>query len=125
MNVKTKKAYPIYSYFEREKDYIISQKILFFMLLFMFIILILLNMKFIYKEVIEVAKAEFLLESVETTKYLEIENNNKRRLLADYSEFIIYNGYKEEKKAGGEKTGNKENKTFKAGREKGSNKTSK
>lgn len=98
MNVKTKKAYPIYSYFEREKDYIISQKISFFMLLFMFIILILLNMKFIYKEVTEVAKAEFLLESVETTKYLEIENNNKRRLLADYSEFIIYNGYKEEKK---------------------------
>jgi len=92
MNIKAKKAYPIHNYFEREKEYIKSKRISFFMLIILFLVLVVININFVSQKVLEVAKAEFLKESIETT---EINNQEKRRLLADYSEFIIYNGYKE------------------------------
>lgn len=98
MNIKAKKAYPIHNYFEREKEYIKSKRISFFMLIILFLVLFILNISFVSQKVLEVAKAEFLKESIETTEYIKINNQEKRRLLVDYSEFIIYNGYKEEKK---------------------------
>lgn len=98
MNIKAKKAYPIHNYFEREKEYIKSKRISFFMLIILFLVLVVINISFVSQKVLEVAKAEFLEESIETTEYIKINNQEKRRLLADYSEFIIYNGYKEEKK---------------------------
>lgn len=98
MNIKAKKAYPIHNYFEREKEYIKSKRISFFMLTILFLVLVVINISFVSQKVLEVAKAEFLEESIETTEYIKINNQEKRRLLADYSEFIIYNGYKEEKK---------------------------
>lgn len=98
MNIKAKKAYPIHNYFEREKEYIKSRRISFFMLIILFFILVIININFVSQKVLEVAKAEFLKESIETTEYIKINSHEKRRLLADYSEFIIYNGYKEEKK---------------------------
>lgn len=98
MNIKAKKAYPIHTYFEREKEYIKSKRISFFMLIIFFLVLVVINISFVSQKVLEVAKAEFLKESIETTEYIKINNQEKRRLLADYSEFIIYNGYKEEKK---------------------------
>lgn len=98
MNIKTKKAYPLYNCFEREKDYIKSKRLSFIMLLFVFAVLIIFNINFIVQEIVEVTKAEFLQENIENTEYIKINNQEKRRLLADYSEFIIYNGYKEEKK---------------------------
>lgn len=98
MNTKAKKAYPIHTYFEREKEYIKSKRISFFMLVILFLVLVVINISFVSRKVLEVAKAEFLKESIETTEYIKINNQEKRRLLADYSEFIIYNGYKEEKK---------------------------
>lgn len=98
MNIKAKKAYPIHTYFEREKEYIKSKRISFFMLTILFLVLVVINISFVSQKVLEVAKAEFLKESIETTEYIKINNQEKRRLLADYSEFIIYNGYKEEKK---------------------------
>lgn len=98
MNTKAKKAYPIHTYFEREKEYIKSKRISFFMLIILFLVLVVINISFVSRKVLEVAKAEFLKESIETTEYIKINNQEKRRLLADYSEFIIYNGYKEEKK---------------------------
>lgn len=98
MNIKAKKAYPIHTYFEREKEYIKSKRISFFMLIILFLVLVVINISFVSQKVIEIAKAEFLKESIETTEYIKINNQEKRRLLADYSEFIIYNGYKEEKK---------------------------
>lgn len=98
MNIKAKKAYPIHTYFEREKEYIKSKRISFFMLTILFLVLVVINISFVSQKVLEVAKAEFLKESIETTEYIKINNQEKRRLLADYSEFIIYNGYKEIKK---------------------------
>lgn len=98
MNIKAKKAYPIHNYFEREKEYIKSKRISFFMLTILFLVLVVINISFVSQKVLEVAKAEFLEESIETTEYIKINNQEKRRLLADYSEFIIYNGYKEIKK---------------------------
>lgn len=98
MNIKAKKAYPIHTYFEREKEYIKSKRISFFMLTILFLVLVVINISFVSQKVLEVAKAEFLEESIETTEYIKINNQEKRRLLADYSEFIIYNGYKEIKK---------------------------
>lgn len=98
MNIKAKKAYPIHNYFEREKEYIKSKRISFFMLIILFLVLVVINISFVSQNVIEIAKAEFIKESIETTEYIKINNQEKRRLLADYSEFIIYNGYKEEKK---------------------------
>ena len=98
MNIKAKKAYPIHNYFEREKEYIKSKRISFFMLIILFLVLVVINISFVSQKVLEVAKAEFLKESIETTEYIKINNQEKRRLLVDYSEFIIYNGYKEEKK---------------------------
>ncbi len=98
MNIKAKKAYPIHNYFEREKEYIKSKRISFFMLIILFFVLVIINISFVSQKVLEVAKAEFLKESIETTEYIKINNHEKRRLLADYSEFIIYNGYKEIKK---------------------------
>ena len=98
MNIKAKKAYPIHNYFEREKEYIKSKRISFFMLTILFLVLVVINISFVSQKVLEVAKAEFLKESIETTEYIKINNQEKRRLLADYSEFIIYNGYKEIKK---------------------------
>lgn len=98
MNIKAKKAYPIHNYFEREKEYIKSKRISFFMLTILFLVLVVINISFVSQKVLEVAKAEFLKESIETTEYIKINNLEKRRLLADYSEFIIYNGYKEIKK---------------------------
>lgn len=98
MNIKAKKAYPIHNYFEREKEYIKSKRISFFMLIILFLVLVVINISFVSQKVLEVAKAEFLEESIETTEYIKINNQEKRRLLADYSEFIIYNGYKEIKK---------------------------
>lgn len=98
MSIKAKKAYPIHNYFEREKEYIKSKRISFFMLIIFFLVLVVINISFVSQKVLEVAKAEFLKESIETTEYIKINNQEKRRLLADYSEFIIYNGYKEEKK---------------------------
>lgn len=98
MSIKAKKAYPIHNYFEREKEYIKSKRISFFMLTILFLVLVVINISFVSQKVLEVAKAEFLKESIETTEYIKINNQEKRRLLADYSEFIIYNGYKEEKK---------------------------
>ena len=98
MNIKAKKAYPIHTYFEREKEYIKSKRISFFMLIILFLVLVVINISFVSQKVLEVAKAEFLKESIETTEYIKINNQEKRRLLVDYSEFIIYNGYKEEKK---------------------------
>lgn len=95
MNIKAKKAYPIHTYFEREKEYIKSKRISFFMLIILFLVLVVINISFVSQKVLEVAKAEFLEESIETTEYIKINNQEKRRLLADYSEFIIYNGYKE------------------------------
>lgn len=95
MNIKAKKAYPIHTYFEREKEYIKSKRISFFMLTILFLVLVVINISFVSQKVLEVAKAEFLKESIETTEYIKINNQEKRRLLADYSEFIIYNGYKE------------------------------
>lgn len=95
MNIKAKKAYPIHTYFEREKEYIKSKRISFFMLIILFLVLVVINISFVSQKVLEVAKAEFLKESIETTEYIKINNQEKRRLLADYSEFIIYNGYKE------------------------------
>lgn len=95
MNIKAKKAYPIHNYFEREKEYIKSKRISFFMLTILFLVLVVINISFVSQKVLEVAKAEFLEESIETTEYIKINNQEKRRLLADYSEFIIYNGYKE------------------------------
>lgn len=95
MNIKAKKAYPIHNYFEREKEYIKSKRISFFMLTILFLVLVVINISFVSQKVLEVAKAEFLKESIETTEYIKINNQEKRRLLADYSEFIIYNGYKE------------------------------
>lgn len=95
MNIKAKKAYPIHNYFEREKEYIKSKRISFFMLIILFFVLVIINISFVSQKVLEVAKAEFLKESIETTEYIKINNQEKRRLLADYSEFIIYNGYKE------------------------------
>ena len=95
MNIKAKKAYPIHNYFEREKEYIKSKRISFFMLIILFLVLVVINISFVSQKVLEVAKAEFLKESIETTEYIKINNQEKRRLLADYSEFIIYNGYKE------------------------------
>lgn len=95
MNIKAKKAYPIHNYFEREKEYIKSKRISFFMLIILFLVLVVININFVSQKVLEVAKAEFLKESIETTEYIKINNQEKRRLLADYSEFIIYNGYKE------------------------------
>lgn len=95
MNIKAKKAYPIHTYFEREKEYIKSKRISFFMLTILFLVLVVINISFVSQKVLEVAKAEFLEESIETTEYIKINNQEKRRLLADYSEFIIYNGYKE------------------------------
>lgn len=95
MNIKAKKAYPIHNYFEREKEYIKSKRISFFMLIILFFVLVIINISFVSQKVLEVAKAEFLKESIETTEYIKINNHEKRRLLADYSEFIIYNGYKE------------------------------
>lgn len=98
MNIKAKKAYPIHNYFEREKEYIKSKRISFFMLIILFLVLVVINISFVSQKVLEVAKAEFLKESIDTTEYIKINNQEKRRLLVDYSEFIIYNGYKEEKK---------------------------
>lgn len=98
MNIKAKKAYPIHNYFEREKEYIKSKRISFFMLTILFLVLVVINISFVSQKVLEVAKAEFLEESIETTEYIKINNQEKRRLLADYSEFIIYNGYKKIKK---------------------------
>lgn len=98
MNIKAKKAYPIHNYFEREKEYIKSKRISFFMLTILFLVLVVINISFVSQKVLEIAKAEFLKESIETTEYIKINNQEKRRLLADYSEFIIYNGYKEIKK---------------------------
>ena len=90
MNIKAKKAYPIHNYFEREKEYIKSKRISFFMLTILFLVLVVINISFVSQKVLEVAKAEFLKESIETTEYIKINNQEKRRLLADYSEFIIY-----------------------------------
>lgn len=98
MNIKAKRAYPIYNYFEREKEYIKSRRISFFMLIIIFIVFFLLNLNLLSQKVLEITKAEFIQESIETNKFIQTKNIKKRRLLTDYSEFIIYQGYKEEKK---------------------------
>lgn len=95
MNTKAKKAYPIHNYFEREKEYIKSRRISFSMLTILFLLLVIINVNFVSQNVLDIAKAEFIKESIENTEYIKITNHEKRRLLADYSEFIIYNGYKE------------------------------
>lgn len=98
MNIKAKKAYPLYNYFEREKDYVKSRKISFFIVMIILLLIFMLNLQFISHKIIDITKAEFLQESIENTEYIDIKNKERVMLLADYSEFIIYNGYKEEKK---------------------------
>lgn len=98
MEIKAKKIYPLYNCFEREKDYITSKRLSFLMIMFIFAVLTVLNTKLVFQDIVDVAKAEFLQENIENTEHIRVENQEKRRLLADYSEFIIYNGYREEKK---------------------------
>ena len=47
MNIKAKKAYPIHTYFEREKEYIKSKRISFFMLIILFLVLVVINISFV------------------------------------------------------------------------------
>ena len=80
MNIKAKKAYPIHNYFEREKEYIKSKRISFFMLTILFLVLVVINISFVSQKVLEVAKAEFLKESIETTEYIKINNQENLQI---------------------------------------------
>lgn len=89
---KAKRIYTAYNYYERERLYkkssFISLSIIAFIIMTAFIMHIIMNMA----EVIEIPKAYTYEEKQEEVKevYKNYEIKNSRKILADYSDFIIY-----------------------------------
>lgn len=89
---KAKRIYTAYNYYERERLYkkssFISLSIIAFIIMTAFIMHIIMNMA----EVVEIPKAYTYEEKQEKVKevYKNYEIKNSRKILADYSDFIIY-----------------------------------
>lgn len=89
---KAKRIYTAYNYYERERLYkkssFISLSIIAFIIMTAFIMHIIMNMA----EVVEIPKAYTYEEKQEEVKkvYKNYEIKNSRKILADYSDFIIY-----------------------------------
>ena len=89
---KAKRIYTAYNYYERERLYkkssFISLSIIAFIIMTAFIMHIIMNMA----EVVEIPKAYTYEEKQEKVKevYKNYEIKNSRKILADYSDFVIY-----------------------------------
>lgn len=89
---KAKRIYTAYNFYEREKLYkkssFISLSIMAFIIMTAFIVHIIINMA----EVMEIPKAYTYVEKQEEIKevYKNNEIKNSRKILADFSDFIIY-----------------------------------
>lgn len=89
---KAKRIYTAYNFYEREKLYkkssFISLSIMAFIIITAFIVHIIMNMA----EVVEIPKAYTYVEKQEEIKeiYKNNEIKNSRKILADFSDFIIY-----------------------------------
>lgn len=88
---KAKRIYTAYNYYEREKLYkkssFISLLIMAFIIITAFIVYIIINMA----DVVEIPRAYSYTEKEEIKEdYKNNEIKNSRKILADYSDFIIY-----------------------------------
>ncbi len=94
--VKVKKVYPLYSYFEREVDYRKSRRISMSIIGSLFLLLLILNFISLEASIQEVPQAEsFINEEQEVVKEYVVDVKKQRKLVADFSDFIIYDGYME------------------------------
>ncbi len=88
---KAKRIYTAYNYYEREKLYkkssFISLLIIAFVIITAFIVYIIINMA----DIVEIPKTYLYTEKEEIKEvYKNNEIKNSRKILADYSDFIIY-----------------------------------
>lgn len=89
-----KKIYPIYNNFERCYEYKKSRRISLLVIGILFLLFLILNYTLFHLNIVDVAQANlYSAEPLEETNIMPPKEENKRKLVANLSDFIIYDNY--------------------------------